>query len=91
MPFFTQPLVALNGVEDVKICRFRDDKFSELIREGRGEAHDAKCRRRDFDQGIEPECEHEEHDHGICLYCGADITDRLVDAAEYAKDQMEKR
>lgn len=27
-------------------------------------------------------CEHNEHDHGICLDCGKDITDNLVGAAE---------
>ena len=27
-------------------------------------------------------CQHEEHDHGICLYCEADITDNLVSKAE---------
>lgn len=29
-------------------------------------------------------CEHNEHDHGICLDCDADITDNLVGAAEAA-------
>ncbi len=32
----------------------------------------------------EEECEHWEHDHGHCLDCGEDITDRLVAAAEAA-------
>ena len=27
-------------------------------------------------------CDHEEHDHGICLACKADITDTLADAAQ---------
>lgn len=29
-------------------------------------------------------CPHDEHDHGICLYCGMDITQDLVAKAEYA-------
>ena len=29
-------------------------------------------------------CEHDEHDHGICLNCGADRTDWLVGQAESA-------
>ena len=27
-------------------------------------------------------CEHDDHDHGICLDCGEDITQRLVARAE---------
>ena len=30
----------------------------------------------------EEECPHDDHDHGICLDCGEDITDRLVMQAE---------
>jgi hypothetical protein len=30
------------------------------------------------------ECDHDEHDHGICLACGEDITDTLVGEAEAA-------
>ena len=38
------------------------------------------------------ECDHEEHDQGICLACGADITDTLAmakdeDAADAAQDR----
>ncbi len=29
-------------------------------------------------------CEHDEHDHGFCLDCGADVTDRLIMDAEAA-------
>lgn len=29
------------------------------------------------------ECDHKDHDHGMCLYCGKDIMDDLVAAAEY--------
>lgn len=29
-------------------------------------------------------CEHNEHDHGVCMDCEKDITDDLVCAAEYA-------
>lgn len=29
-------------------------------------------------------CPHDEHDHGICLYCGMDVTQDLVARAEYA-------
>lgn len=39
----------------------------------------------------EEPCEHVEHDHGICLECGADITDRLVAAAENRRDALEDR
>ena len=31
-------------------------------------------------------CAHDDHEHGICIDCGADITDRLVDLAEYRAD-----
>lgn len=37
------------------------------------------------------ECPHDEHDHGICLDCGKDIMDDLVDAAEMARDAAEDR
>lgn len=37
------------------------------------------------------ECPHDEHDHGICLDCGKDIMDDLVDAAESAADAREDR
>ncbi len=37
------------------------------------------------------ECAHDEHDHGICLYCGKDITDDLVARAEYAADSAQDR
>ncbi len=39
----------------------------------------------------EDECPHDEHDHGICLDCGKDITDDLVAAAEFAADCREDR
>lgn len=32
------------------------------------------------------ECDHPEHDHGICLHCEKDIFDDLVDRAEWARD-----
>jgi hypothetical protein len=41
--------------------------------------------------GEEDECPHDEHDHGICLHCGKDITDDLVAAAEFAADCLEDR
>ena len=37
------------------------------------------------------DCDHEEHDHGICLACGADITDTLAGQAEDAADAQEDR
>jgi len=37
------------------------------------------------------ECDHEEHDHGICLACGADITDTLAGQAEDAADAAQDR
>jgi len=37
------------------------------------------------------ECDHEEHDHGICLACGADITDELAGLAEDAADAAQDR
>jgi Fe2+ or Zn2+ uptake regulation protein len=36
-------------------------------------------------------CGHDEHDHGICLACGADITDTLAGQAEDAADAREDR
>jgi hypothetical protein len=32
----------------------------------------------------EDECPHDEHDHGYCLDCGADVMNRLISQAEYA-------
>jgi len=37
------------------------------------------------------QCDHEEHDHGICLACGADITDTLAGQAEDAADAAQDR
>lgn len=37
------------------------------------------------------DCPHVEHDHGICLECGKDITDDLVSRAEAAADAREDR
>ena len=34
-------------------------------------------------------CDHDEHDHGHCLACGADITDTLAGQAEESADAME--
>jgi hypothetical protein len=36
-------------------------------------------------------CDHAEHDHGICLACGADILDTLAGQAEDAADAREDR
>ena len=35
------------------------------------------------------DCEHKEHDHGICLDCEKDITNDLVGEAEWIRDQEE--
>jgi hypothetical protein len=32
------------------------------------------------------ECQHDEHDHGVCLDCGKDITNNLVGRAESASE-----
>ena len=37
------------------------------------------------------QCPHDEHDHGICLDCGKDITDDLVAQAENASDARQDR
>lgn len=37
------------------------------------------------------ECCHDEHDHGICLDCGADVLDRLIMRAEDAADSLMDR
>jgi len=37
------------------------------------------------------ECEHQEHDQGICLECEADITDTLAGQAEDAADAAQDR
>ena len=36
-------------------------------------------------------CEHDEHDHGICLDCGKDIFNDLVGAAEFRADCINDR
>ena len=33
------------------------------------------------------ECPHDEHDHGICLDCGKDIWDDLIDRAELLSEE----
>jgi hypothetical protein len=33
------------------------------------------------------ECPHDEHDHGICLDCGKDVFDTLLDRADYFEDR----
>ena len=43
-----------------------------------------------MDENQEP-CPHDEHDHGICLDCGKDITDDLVASAEAASDARQDR
>jgi len=35
----------------------------------------------------EQECDHEEHEHGHCLACGADITDALDGTIDAAQDR----
>lgn len=37
------------------------------------------------------DCDHPEHDHGICLHCGKDIMDDIIDRAELMRDSMEDR
>ena len=37
------------------------------------------------------ECEHDEHDHGICLNCGKDVWDDVVAAAEFRAECLEDR
>lgn len=32
---------------------------------------------------MDNECEHEEHDHGICLDCGEDITQLLISKIDF--------
>ena len=39
----------------------------------------------------EEECEHDEHDHGICLHCGKDVWDDVVAAAEFRAECLENR
>ncbi len=34
----------------------------------------------------EDECMHDEHDHGICIDCGKDISDYLICRAERAAE-----
>lgn len=36
-------------------------------------------------------CPHDEHDHGICLDCGEDIHDSLVERAENISDARQDR
>lgn len=36
---------------------------------------------------LEEECPHDEHDHGICLNCGKDVLDTLIDRAEMMRDE----
>ncbi len=36
------------------------------------------------------QCDHDEHDHGICLACGADITELAIHCADAAQDRQTK-
>lgn len=48
-----------------------------------------KDRRAERVQQERLECDHAEHEHGICLNCSKDITDDLVARAEAAADSRE--
>lgn len=50
-------------------------KLSDLAHEAGEPCENEKCQEC---------CEHNEHDHGVCMDCEKDITDDLVCAAEYA-------
>ena len=42
-------------------------------------------------QYLAEHCDHAEHDHGICIACGADITDTMAGQAEDAADAAQDR
>lgn len=48
------------------------------------ELEEQRRKKEEMGEEDDTECEHEEHDHGICLDCGKDITDELVTKAEMA-------
>lgn len=37
------------------------------------------------------DCSHTDHEHGMCIECGADVTDDLVSRAEAAADARRDR
>ena len=37
------------------------------------------------------QCEHAEHDHGICIDCGSDRMEHLIAQAEFERDSREGR
>lgn len=69
----------------------QDEEEERLMAEARREYDAATPAERAKVLGEEDECPHDEHDHGICLDCGKDITDDLVAAAEFAADCREDR
>lgn len=69
-----------------------------LMREARAEydAHKAKHKCDDCGKPCESWlcqecCEHDEHEHGYCIECGANIMDDIVGRAEMARDAAEDR
>lgn len=48
-------------------------------------AEEKECNGEEFcgDDKCQKCCAHDEYDHGICLYCGLDITEELVAKAEF--------
>jgi len=53
--------------------------------------HQRKCGMYVGEPPEEDACPHDEHDHGICLDCGTDITQDLVGKAEFRRDCAEDR
>jgi hypothetical protein len=47
----------------------------------------AAWRRARAQQRLQEECPHNDLDHGICLACGKDCLDDLIDRAEYAREE----
>lgn len=54
----------------------------EYLKEEYAEFKAAQQKRRE-----QEDCPHDEHDHGICLDCGKDIMDDLIDRAEMMRDE----
>lgn len=82
-----QAPATVHYVLGAKRCQACSDAFDLANREHKAAEEAARIAAHVCDESddvCEECCEHEEHDHGYCMDCGADRMDALVGAAEDA-------
>ena len=88
--------IVVSGVQQTKLL-FLLEHGAEVegvtlhIKDKRGRCALDRFGRVDWEPNDKAECQHDEHDHGVCLDCGADLTDKLAGQAEAANDAREGR